>query len=724
MTAVHDCYFVQNEREAILGNSKIEIRLDRHSGAIGGLRNKTAGVEYLGKGTPEVFQLVHCNWKVNGAAPGDLWSAVDGTLVSSSRQKADAMVPEQTADGIRLKVTYDCLRLERRTLPVAVEYTLQLKAGDEETHWQISIHNGDEGTIRAVHFPFIAGLERFDWLILPNHGGQRLVNPVDKLSDEIPQVYLEYPARASMQWFEYYSRQAGLYLASYDQALAYTRMYFGRPQARQDVAMWMVKYPFAASGTSWESPVLSLGIHAGDWHWGADRYRHWTESWMEKPQVPRRVQEMIGGAGDVMLVDVREVIHRYEDMVRIIEEDQKIPNSASYMVVGWYEPYYSEYQPSQELGGEKALVEAIDKIHSMGAWANAYINGRLLFIDSETYRKHGKEWSVITKSPGLGVNTIEFGELLENWGGWCAVPCPFVKEWQDHQVAVNVRAIRDYHFDGIFIDQPGSYWAELCYNKNHGHSTPATAWGPGLLEMFRRIREATRQANPESFLWTEGMNDAYGQYLDYHMDKNPTWEPMRIHPEMETFVEMWRYTLPEYITYNYSLKYHYSYPPSQDRIYGESYYFVLGIRGISATEDIDGREPKRGVVLAETEEEKKRDEVIEKICRLWIKGGKYLFYGRFMDDIGLQVSSPALLAKVYRSEDGIAIPIWNTSGEELACQVTLDLSALGWAGKDLAEATSLDSGAAFLQHWEDSCLAVWVRLPPHDMDGIIIARKG
>jgi hypothetical protein len=146
-----------------------------------------------------------------------------------------------------------------------------LKADDEETRWRIAIQNRDAGTIREVHFPFLSGLERLDALIMPNQGGQKLRDPLERLSDEIPRVDLEYPARASMQWFEYYSANAGLYMASYDSSLAYTRLLFGRSGESADVAMWIVKYAFAPSETSWESTQLAMGIHAGDWHWGAIR---------------------------------------------------------------------------------------------------------------------------------------------------------------------------------------------------------------------------------------------------------------------------------------------------------------------------------------------------------------------------------------------------------------------------------------------------------------------
>ncbi len=399
---------------------------------------------------------------------------------------------------------------------------------------------------------------------------------------------------------------------------------------------------------------------------------------------------MFGGIAEIIIKDHQEQLQtRYDDLPHIISANRQAPNAVSYLVAGWlhngHDTFYPEYKPIEDLGGKKALVDAVNKVHAMGASINAYVNARLASIDTKTYQKNGKKWAVSIKAPGLGVNQIEFAELHENWNtawerdrrseGWFAVMCPSVKEWQDHLVKACVRVVKDYHFDGIFLDQPGSYWAELCYNKNHAHATPATAWGPGYLELFRRIREAIKQVNPDCFLYTEGMNDAYGQYLDFFMDKNPTWDPMKIHPEMETFVEMWRYTFPSYTIINYPFVY--SFLPSQDKVFGENYHFVLGIRKQVPQELFDSELTEGGEGVYATEEQRvKHRTVIERIRRLWIKGGKYLLSGRFMDDIGLKTSSSDLLAKVYCAEDGIAIPVWNTSGEVLDFDLSIDLDRL------------------------------------------------
>jgi hypothetical protein len=718
--------FRETGETAVLENSRIEIRLDPASGVVTGLRNKVTGTEYLGQGPFEVFRLVYATWEFHGAPVDDPWSATTGTLVKGSMQRAASKRFERTPRGGRLEVAYDRLRLEKRTIDVALRYTVELRDDDEETRWRLFIRNDGEGTVKEAHFPLLSGLGRFDALLMPNESGQRLADPIDRLSDDIPVVSLEYPSRGSMQWFDYGSPDAGLYMASYDADLDYTRMCFGRMGEGRPAGMWIVKYPFAASGTSWSSPEIGVGAHAGDWHWGADRYRTWLETWTRKAEVPPKIQEMIGGLGEIMIkAPDGRVRNPYEAMVTLARQVRESPRGAAFMASGWmrdgHDTYYPEYVPIAELGGEEALVAAVDRVHKQGVAVTAYVNGRLANVETDTYRKSGKGWSVLGRAPGLGVNSTDFFELLERWNqtwdrpgeGWFAVMCPFVREWQDHLVGEVSRVVGRYHFDGVFLDQPGSYYGELCHNPAHGHATPAAAWGPGLLELFRRVRAEMRRLDPDSILWTEGMNDAFGQHMDYFMDKNPLWLPMRVHPDCETFVEMWRYTRPDSILVNDPATY--SYPPSHDPVHGEKYAFVLGVRGLSASRGRGIEGPKDPGPEAAA-----RRAVVERIARLWIAGEAYLLHGRFMDDVGLKVSTPDVLAKVYRGPDGVAVPVWNTRDEPVSALLSVDLAAAGVSGGGAARATLLGDGASLPLETAGGGTRVRVILPAHEVDVVVL----
>jgi hypothetical protein len=93
-----------------------------------------------------VFRLVYSTWEHHGAPVGDPWSAAAGTVVKSSRQVVASRRFERIPGGARLEVAYDRLRLERRTVDVAVRYTIELRDGDEETRWRLFLRNDGRGT--------------------------------------------------------------------------------------------------------------------------------------------------------------------------------------------------------------------------------------------------------------------------------------------------------------------------------------------------------------------------------------------------------------------------------------------------------------------------------------------------------------------------------------------------------------------------------------------------
>jgi len=718
-----DCYLHRAGSALLLGNSRLEITIDARSGAITQIRNKTTSQSYLLPDAHGNFRLVYSAPEANGAVSGDPWTAVSGTLIDGSKQHVMGWRSQRLDDGLRLEVSYDSIQMEKRRIKVALRYSIQLANDSEATSWEMSVDNHEPGTIREVHFPFLSGLVKLDNLIMPNHSGQLLRNPGEKMSDEIPNVHVEYPARASMQWFEYFSSRAGLYLAAYDQDLNYKQLFFGRAAAgMKDASMWIVQYPFAVTSTTWRSPELVVGIHAGDWHWGGDEYRRWLRSWVPPSQVSKYVREMTDSDTDVFIKDVDEsLVHNYSDAARMALER---PLHCGTMFVGWHynghDTYYPEYVPIPDLGGKDALTSAIDAIHTGGSHVSAYTNVRLNAIATKTYKDSGSAWAVLNRTPGTGVPSLSGGELREDWNpkwtparrgeGSHAVMCPSAKGWQDHMVAEVSRIVGEYHFDGVFLDQAGSFYSELCWNKNHGHSNPANAWGPGYVAMLRRIREATRALNPDSYLWIEGMNDVYGQFIDYHLDKNQVWEPMRTHPEAETFAEMWRYSLPDQIIVDDPKSY--SYLPSKDPAYGDSYFFVMGIRGYGMLNELAGSSPEQKQI---------RRAVTDKIRRLWTAGSDYFFYGEFRDTTGLRVSPPELFAKVYRGANGgIAVAAWNAASRPTQAVVAINLRRLEFSETGDLSVTSLDTRQPLPYRIDRGVVQVKLRLERHDIDVVEI----
>jgi len=115
--------------------------------------------------------------------------------------------------------------------------------------------------------------------------------------------------------------------------------------------------------------------------------------------------------------------------------------------------------------------------------------------------------------------------------------------------------------------------------------------------------------------------------------------------------------------------------------------------------------------------------VLEKVERLWTKGGEFFFHDRFMDDVGLRVVDPQVLAKVYLGETGLAVAIWNTTGEQVPVDVAVDLKALGRSGEKVGEVVSLDEGASIHFEVDGSIASAELKVPPNDIDALVSRRK-
>jgi hypothetical protein len=142
---------------------------------------------------------------------------------------------------------------------------------------------------------------------------------------------------------------------------------------------------------------------------------------------------------------------------------------------------------------------------------------------------------------------------------------------------------------------------------------------------------------------------------------------------------------------------------------------VLGIRGVTR---ILGR---RGGGNAE--EQARHAAVVEKIERLWSKAKEPLFYGRFMDNVGLAVSRLEVLAKVYSADNEVAVPLWNTAAEALSCEIGLDLKALGRPAAKVVAVTSVDGGEAVPFKLEGNIVRSQMKLAPHDIGILSIKTK-
>ena len=282
-----------------LGNSLLEIRLSALTGGILGMENKKTRIEYVkGEECSPVFYL----WTLlsDKLHPHGPYFGNDSEPVktrSPNRRTFRSYKFDHTAQEESITIKHRLLE------SIDVTYTVTVSEDSDLTHWHIKVNNHQKdlrwGQVVGIGFPQLGGLRlgeksENDVLVRPNRFGEKIPDPVGN-AGTYP-VNLCYEGFASMMWVDLYNTEAGsgLYLASYDKTLLMTELESEADIETCTMRLGLRKYAYIPPGGSWVSAPYVIGVHSGDWHWGADAYRCWAKSWMQKPDVPDWVKEADG----------------------------------------------------------------------------------------------------------------------------------------------------------------------------------------------------------------------------------------------------------------------------------------------------------------------------------------------------------------------------------------------------------------------------------------------
>ena len=658
-----DIYNKVQGNHIIVGNSKVELHFDKRNGAVVDLINKQTHSSYLTGTNSNSFVLYYSTER-------DIWRAkeyenpregrikVTSEIIQGKEQTLSSYSFDKRRNEITLRLRYNSLKGKGKTYNIAVEELITIRSNDELWKWNIIIRNKDRGTVISVVFPMLSDLKRLsedDYYISAQGFGSKILDPLTQLSRR----FFSWPgetAPLSRQWHEYGNREEGLYMAAYDKNLIYKTFNFGNRQGKgiysrkrnplnrdlkSKAEMSIKTYCFVSPGNRWESFDFMVGLHKGDWRWSADRYREWFMSWAKKPEVPRWYKENFDyHYGGILTQDDRVEI-RYSEMKNVYTRKNEMIQWSGWHK-GGHDDSYPEYIPiprSQfSWGGEENLRRAIRDIHRRGGRVGLYTNGHIIDVGTKTYANTGGDFS--TRKPG------SWDAIDRNGKAYCevygsrtfTVPDPFVIEWQETYAAY-ARKIAECGADGMQVDQVGLRMPQLCYNKDHGHPTPANGPAIGTLTFLRKTREAVRKINPNFVMYPEYHSDAFIQYLDdpggwccgdygRHVCKETGLKVINL-------PEIYRYTLPEYPRIH-------QYPTRTPDRY--AYPFILGNRFSPDTDFKDFERATQYVTISNRESE-------------------YFIDGRFMDTIGLRISDSKIEGKAHVSinRDSFIIALWNPS---------------------------------------------------------------
>lgn len=470
---------------------------------------------------------------------------------------------EQTTDTITL--TYASLSCRGTVLDLAMVLAIQIVDG--EVQWHMSLDNRSDVMVSEAWYPIIGGLADLagspdrQWLAWPLAGGSRIPDPRRWLrsshsgyrgADQFEIVTrLHYPYPASMPWCDLHSETSGLFLGCFDPR--FRNGFLVGLLEGSEMSLGYVKHPFAGKGEHWDSPVYVVAPHAGDWRWGAARYRRWAETWLQFPVIPEWLRTWFGWQRTILEHQYGEVLWTYDQLEELCAHAHGADLDALH-ILGWWrggmDRAYPHYDYDERLGGEAAFRRAIQKVRATGMRVLPYINGRLLDVTMPYFKEHGSRLAAKTL---LGT---DYRETYPFWGRGALVsglgrlqvqhgiPCPACGDWWD-EVERIVRQVIGLGADGILIDQVGGMLDRLCFDPNHGHKRPDEAFPLASDHYLGRLRRQLKADHPDFVLGCEHVVDMTARHFDFIHGCGTGF-----HPGGNAFPALIRYTFPEFIFTN------------------------------------------------------------------------------------------------------------------------------------------------------------------------------
>jgi len=612
--------------------------------------------------------------------------------------QAKFIVQEVSDQGKELKVHFDHLTgkdISSRNAPeaesryrIAVTYSIKIFHNSPETLWNIEISNNEDAVkVNNVMFPCIFGVylgESWadDELVYPYIAGERIVNPVENFAkppklirwkwQDYEYIYgldgvltrqqdgayvreFDYCGAASMMWMDYFEREQGLYIASYDSNFPITGIHaetFG--PGEPGMGFFIRKYADILPNRSWTSQLYAVAIHDGDWHWGADRYREWFKSHVKRASRPQWFEK---SPGLIAHYDFKYqsgyTVHTFSDIPRLYDKAKEI-GIDHLLFAGWhtggFDNGFPMYRPDNDLGTEEEIRNNIHEVEQRGGYISFYINSRLCNKRLKSYQEFRDQNGVITAS-GLPAS--------EKYGNQeFAVMCPNADGWQDHLKSVIKYLIEELSADGIYFDQMSMAPPYLCYSTSHNHDTPVQ-WNRGyigLLEYINRLYNDSDGSRQKPAWFIEGCGDIYGHLVSGQLVSTFFYWHCGAYPEL------YKYTFPEHVLIDmvYPSKGQFMRPVHVSQIAREllnkafiidSYLWIYDL-------DEDSTFYKDPEML----------EYLKKVIafkKFWLER---FGHGIFKDDVGLYCEDKAIMAKLYYLSEGIEnsslLAIWNKKPAE------------------------------------------------------------
>lgn len=692
------------KEDLILSNDEVEVSFNPISGGIRQILNKKTSIKYLKYPSDRLVYI----WFLQKGKKSPVYANDDEPfrVVSSGPETIKKISLNENGLHSSVEVLHRIESLD-------VKYRFTLEEGSSLLFCDIELNNdlhlNCSEDVVGVGFPQLQGVcigdrSDDDILVRPNRFGEKIKDPVGKCGTYTRTLL--YGGFASMMWMDIYDEDAGLYMASYDRDLMLTALESTPDCNRKAMNLGMRKYAYIPVGSSWRSNPFVIGVHRGDWHWAADRYREWAESWMAKPCVPKELKWSDGWYG-VHFKANGEIRFRFKDIEDLFEDAEYLGLNH---IQFWGQMVgdgccYRFYYPDPRLGTLEEFKRAISSVKAKGGIIGFYFNIQafspyikeylatrgIRIPDSEEIPDWMGEFRNYAQVNFDGSTTVQYpGREFENDG--FRIMCTFSKGWQKYLVYWIVeKYLREYGANFAYVDQTFSPSVSYCFNFAHGHRHHGCSV-QGRVETIKKLSEEGRKLNQSFSICIEGNGDSVGQYCDFHL--YTSFSSQTRYPAPEVFA----YTFPDYIIID-----GFANPPVE--WIGRCYYpdmdsevcledlvnriYLLGFR-FDVTPLPMGSRIKKGEPLVE---------YIRKLIALRKKVKHLQYESRFMDDLGVRCTSEKVVVKAFKGLDGRRVLInlvdYRTEKNRLLIEVDAELYSL--TGGALCKLYAVDDEEAGLE---------------------------
>jgi len=526
--------------EKVLANGSIEIRFSSSSGAIVGLRNLERNLELIAE--PKLAQT----FRLLVPLPGNRFNYLEGV-----RQKLELL---EIQDGKTARLRWSGLTGSSSGAPldIAVEMMVSLRERKPEASFRLKVENRTPFRVEEVWLAPLSGTKG-----IGDRKKNRVYasNPVYGKSFTVFDYFdgttgfwsfsnarniQPYPTSISMPWVSISNGEDALYLGLHDSSgdatdfvfdlLPHAGQCFGHQNAS---GMWpdagtlsptqplgvqiaAAKSPSVEPGQTYEMPDLVVSFQKGTWHAAADRYREWTDTWMQIKPRPAWVKDIDSWYTVQLLSQADNLHYRFSDLPGLAKE-AKEHGVRAMRVIGWNRGGQDSQLPDNSvdprLGTREELIEAIRQCEQMGV--------RIILFCKFKWADRAGEWTkkelhrYVMKDPfgnphvnsGWGYDTL--AELNGYANRTYYFLCHSSKQWQEIAVAQWLKEVQDLGSSGIHIDEGKP--ENRCYDTSHGHPYGVFS-GVGWSELLRRLHESNSRKRPDLMVVQELFYDIPVQY--------------------------------------------------------------------------------------------------------------------------------------------------------------------------------------------------------------------